>query len=121
MSVCSKVKGYARHHERIADLFSLLAVVLLFGSIWFAIDYQNAIFHWMKENIIVHGSLVILAIVSIVFLIFVFLNIGSSRFSEDENDACFGTFKGRRHGGTSIGTVFKNWVDHMEHVNKKHH
>ena len=120
MSVCSKVKGYARHNERIADLFSLLAVALLFTSIWFAIDYQTAIFHWMKDNVIIHGSLVVLAIVLIVFLIFAFLNIGSSRFTDDENDRCFGTFKGRIHGGNSLGTAFKNWIDHIEQVNKKH-
>ena len=30
MSVCANVKGYARRHEWVADLFSLLAVALLF-------------------------------------------------------------------------------------------
>ncbi|PLY15399.1 MAG: cell division protein BolA [Sedimenticola sp.] len=120
MSVCSRIKGFTRHHEHIADLFSLLAVVLLFASIWFAIDYQGVIFHWMKENVIINGSLMILAIVVVVFMIFALLNIGSARFSEGDTDACFGTFKGRRHGGTSIGSALKNWVNHIEHVNKKH-
>ncbi|MES9962425.1 MAG: cell division protein BolA [Candidatus Sedimenticola sp. 20ELBAFRAG] len=120
MTVCSRVKGYMRGHERVADFFSLLAVALLFGTIWLAIEYQGVIFQWTKDNIIVHGSALIAALVLDVLLIFVFLNIGSARLADGEEDACFGTFRGRRHGGTSIGTAFSNWVDHIEHVNKKH-
>ena len=120
MSVCTKVKGFARHHERIADLFSVLAVVLLFATIWTAIEYQGALFEWMGENVIIHGSAVVAGLVADVLLIFMFLNIGSSRFSTADDDSCFGTFRGRRHGGPSLGTAFHNWIDHIEHVNKKH-
>ncbi|MET0093307.1 MAG: cell division protein BolA [Sedimenticola sp.] len=120
MTVCTRVKGYMRVHERVADFFSLLAVALLFSTIWAAIEYQSLIFQWTQDNIIVHGSALIVALVADVFLIFLFLNIGSSRLSTEDDNACFGTFRGRRHGGTSIGTAFSNWVDHMEHVNKKH-
>jgi hypothetical protein len=120
MSVCSRLKGYMRHHERVADFFSLLAVSLLFATIWVAIDFQGVIFDWMKQNVVIHGSATILALVADVFLIFMFLNLGSSRFSDQEDDVCFGTFRGRRHGGPSLGTAFSNWVDHLEHVNKKH-
>ena len=120
MSVCGKIKGYTRDHHWIADFFSLLAVALLFGSIWVGIYYQQILFDWMRVNVILHGSAVMLAIVFDVFLIILLLSIGSSRFSEGDNDACFRTFRGRRHGGSSLGTVFKNWVDHIEHVNKKH-
>lgn len=120
MSVCSNIKNYMRHHERVADLFSLLAVALLFSSIWFAIDFQEQIFLWIQKNIIIHGSAGIAALVVDVFLIFAFLNIGSSRFSEEGDEACFRTFRGRRHGGASLGTAFGNWLDHIEHVNKKH-
>ncbi len=120
MSVCSKIKGFTRHHERIADFFSLLAVALLFGTIWAGITYQQTLFHWMHENVILHGSAVVLAIVIDVFMIILLLSIGSSRFAEDGSGSCFRTFKGRRHGGSSLGTAFKNWIDHIEHVNKKH-
>ena len=120
MSVCTKVKGYARHHERFADLFSVLAVVLFFATIWGAIEYQGFLFAWVKENIILHGSAAMLGLVVDVLFIFILLNIGSSRFSTEEDDACFGTFRGRRHGGPSLGTAVHNWIDHMEHVNKKH-
>jgi len=120
MSVCGKIKGYTREHHWIADFFSLLAVVLLFGSIWVGIYYQPILFDWMRVNVILHGSAVILAIALDVFLIILLLSIGSSRFAEDDSGACFRTFRGRRHGGSSLGTAFKNWVDHIEHVNKKH-
>ena len=120
MSVCTKVKGFARHHEHVADLFSAMAVALLFATIWTAIEYQAVLFEWMGENVILHGSAVVAGLVLDVLLIFVFLNIGSSRFSASEEDSCFGTFRGRRHGGPSLGTAFSNWVDHMENVSKKH-
>lgn len=120
MSVCARIKGFARHHERIADLFSLLAVALLFGSIWVGIYYQTLLFEWMGRNVILHGSAVVLAIVADVFLIILLLSIGSSRHLEDDQGGCFRTFKGRRHGGASLGTAFKNWIDHVENVNKKH-
>jgi len=120
MTVCSKIKGFTRHHERIADLSSLLAVILFFGSIWFVIEYQGVIFSWMKANMLVHAPAVAIAVLAVVFLVIVLLSIGSSRFSSEEDGSCFRTFRGRRHGGASLGTIFHNWVDHMEHVNKKH-
>jgi len=120
MSVCGKIKGLTHHHHWIADFFSLLAVALLFGSIWVGIYYQQFLFKWMSADVILHGSAVVLAIVFDVFLIILLLSIGSSRVSEGDDDTCFRTFKGRRHGGTSLGSAFKNWVDHIEHVNKKH-
>ncbi|HEB95725.1 MAG TPA: cell division protein BolA [Sedimenticola thiotaurini] len=120
MTVCARIKGFARHHERIADLFSLLAVALLFGSIWVGIFYQNDLFEWMGRNVILHGSAVVLAIVADVFLIILLLSIGSSRFEGEGEGGCFQTFRGRRHGGSSLGTAFRNWIDHIENVNKKH-
>ena len=121
MSVCSRIKGYTRHHERIADLFSLLAVVLFFGSVWFVIEYQGLIFGWIKANMVVHGSVVAVTVMVVVFLVFALLSIGSSRFAGEEEDvSCFRTFRGRRRGGVPLGAMFHNWLDHMEHVNKKH-
>lgn len=121
MGVCARIKGFTRSHERVADLFSLLAVALLFASIWVAIEYQSTIIDWMKVNIVLHGPLVVLAAVVDMLLIFLLLNMGALRFSEAEHDGgCFQTFRGRRHGGASLGTAFRNWVDHMEQVGKKH-
>ncbi|MCB1858075.1 MAG: cell division protein BolA [Gammaproteobacteria bacterium] len=121
MTVCAKIKGVTRSHEWIADLFSLLAVVLLFATIWVAIEYQRPLLNWMSVNVIFHVPIVVAAALADAFLIIVFLNIGSSRFSEGRQDeSCFGTFPGRRQGGASIGTMIRNWVSHMEHVNKKH-
>jgi len=120
MSFCSRVKWFARHHERIADFFSLLAVALFFAAIFGAIQYHNPLLIWIKSDMVLHVPLVVGGILLVAFLIFFFLAIGAARFSEGEEEACFRTFKGRRHGGPSIGTVFSTWLDHMEHVNKKH-
>jgi low affinity Fe/Cu permease len=120
MSFCSRVKWFARHNERIADFFSLLAVALFFATIFVAIQYHNPLLSWMKANVVLHVPVVVGVIVLVVALIFFFLAIGAARFSEGEDEACFRTFRGRRHGGPSIGAVFHTWIDHMEHVNKKH-
>lgn len=123
MTICSQIKGFARNHERLADLSSLLAVALLFTTIWVAIDYQNAIFSWARESIPLHGPAVILLLVLDVFLIIALLNIGSTRLEgpgEPRSERCFGTFRGRRHGGLDLRTAFGHWVRHIEQVNKKH-
>lgn len=123
MTICSRIKGYARNHERIADLSSLLAVGLLFTTIWIFIDYQTSIFSWTRESLLLHGPAVILLLVLDVFLIFVLLNIGSTRLEgpgAPQADRCFGTFRGRRHGGSNLGTALRNWVHHIEQVNKSH-
>ncbi len=123
MTICSQIKGYARNHERLADLSSLLAVALLFATIWVAIDYQTAIVGWTKQSILLHGPAMILLLVLDVFFIIVLLNIGSVRLEgpgDTPSDRCFGTFRGRRHGGFNFGTAFRNWIHHIEQVNKKH-
>jgi len=120
MTACSRVKGFVRKHEMVADLLSLLAVVLLFSSIWIIIDFQGQITQWVMDNIIVNGSAMLAVIVVDVILIMMLLNIGSSRFNEIEEEGCFYTFRGRRHGGPSFGSLVKNWVKHIEQVNKKH-
>lgn len=120
MAVCAKIKGYSRRHEWVSDLFSLLGVLLFFGTILIGVFYQGSIFEWVQQNIILHTSAIVTITLVDVFLIFMLLNLGTSRFMESDDDKCFGTFKGRRHGGPSLGSAFRNWVHHMEHVNKKH-
>lgn len=120
MAVCAKIKGYTRRHVWVSDLFSLLGVMLFFGAILIVIFYQGPIFEWVRQNIILHTSAIVAITLVVVFLIFILLNMGSSHFMESEDDKCFGTFKGRRHGGASLGSAFRNWIDHMEHVSKKH-
>lgn len=120
MPICAQLKGYVRSHEIVADLLSLLAVVLLFSSIWVIIDYQDNIIEWIQNNVIINGLSILAAIVLDVILIVMLLNLGSSRFSETSEEGCFYTFRGRMHGGSSLGTAFRNWVKHIERVNKKH-
>jgi hypothetical protein len=118
MAVCKNIKSFSRHHERLADLFSLLALTLLFGSIWATLRYHQAVTLWLQDNWVLHSALLVAALVADVFLILAFLAIGSARFGA-EDERCFGTFRGRRNGGSPIDAV-RNWVLHMEHVGKRH-
>jgi len=117
MSVCSNIKDYSRHHEWIADLFSVLAVMLLFATIWGVLEYYRVIFSWMSLNMFLHLPLVVAGAALDVFLIFGFLCVGATRC---EGEGCFRTFRGRRHGAGSVGKMFQSWLHHMEFVGRKH-
>jgi len=119
MSVCKNLKSFTRRHEYIADFFSLLAVGMLFGAVWGILQYYALLFEWMKTNILFHVAMVALGGIVYIALIFFFLALGSSR-TTDEDEKCFGTFKGRLHGAPALGSAFKNWIEHIEHVGKRH-
>ena len=117
MSVCANVKSYARRHEWIADLFSLLAVALLFASVWAILQYYGAILGWLRQDALLHTLALVAAVGLDVLLIFGLLCVGSARCGEE---GCFRTFRGRRHGAGSVGKAFTNWLHHMEHVGRRH-
>jgi hypothetical protein len=119
MSVCKNIKGYARRHERMADLFSLLAIALLFGTLSLGALYQSQLMTWMQSNAMLHVPVVIALLLLDVFLIFLFLNIGSARYGE-ENEGCFHTFSGRRSGSGSVGIMLNSWLHHVEQVGRRH-
>ena len=119
MSVCKNIKGYARSHERMADFFSLMAVALFFGTLYLGAMYYSAVFGWIKQDILLNAPAVFILLLLDVFLIFLFLNIGSARFTT-EDEGCFQTFRGRRAGSGSIGMMLNSWLHHIEHVGKKH-
>ncbi len=118
MTVCKDVKAFSRTHERIADFFSLLAVALLFASIWAITRYYQAVSVWLLHDVLLNGAILVTVVVVDVLLIFGLLAVGSSRFG-DENERCFGTFRGRRNHSGSDG-IFSTWLSHMENVSKKH-
>ena len=117
MSVCDNIKGVTRRHEWVADLFSVLAVVLLFASIWVVLEYNPIILAWISQNVLLHTPAVLGAAALDVLVIFGLLCVGATRCEEG---GCFRTFRGRRHGAGSIGKAFSSWLHHMEHVGRKH-
>jgi hypothetical protein len=117
MSFCSSVKSFSQRHPWISDLFSLCGVAILFAGIWFAIAYSTEILLWVRENPLFHTPLLVAACGGLVAVLLGFLSLGSSG---DAEQGCFHTFRGRLHGGPSLGSVFHNWLQHMENVGKKH-
>jgi predicted Na+-dependent transporter len=118
MTVCKDIKSFSHTHERIADLFSLLAVVLLFATVWAVLEYYQVVLEWWRHNMLLNSVILVAILALDVFLILGFLAIGSARFGE-EDEKCFGTFRGRRNSGVP-GGVFRAWLNHMENVGKKH-
>ncbi|KRT54802.1 hypothetical protein [endosymbiont of Ridgeia piscesae] len=119
MSVCRNLKGFTREHEHLADFFSLMSVALLFGTLYVGVSYHTPIMAWMGENMLLRIPLFILTILLDLFLMFLFLNLGSAR-SADDDESCFHTFKGRRGDAGSIGKMFSGWLHHMEQVGRRH-
>ena len=118
MTVCKDIKTFSHAHERIADVFSLLAVVLLFATVWAVLEYHQVVLEWWRHSLLVNSVVLVAALVLDVFLILGLLAIGSARFGE-EDEKCFGTFPGRRSSGEP-GGAFRAWLHHMENVGKKH-
>jgi hypothetical protein len=119
MSVCKSLKGYTRKHERLADLFSLLAVALFFGTLYLVLAYYTAIASWLINDAVIRTPVAVAVLLFDIFLIYMCLNIGAARFA-NEDESCFHTFKGRRAGSGSIGIMFSNWLHHMEQVGRRH-
>ena len=118
MTVCREIKHFSRTHERIADFFSLLAVALLFATVWAVLSYHQPVLAWISSNVLLHSPLVVLVLVLDVFLILGLLAVGSARFGEDD-ERCFGTFAGRRSYRSKKG-IFGTWITHLENVGKRH-
>ena len=118
MTVCKDIKTFSHAHERIAAIFSLLAVVLLFATVWAVLEYHQVVLEWWRHSLLVNSVILVAVLVLDVFLILGFLAIGSARFGE-EDEKCFGTFPGRRNSGEA-GGAFRAWLHHMENVGKKH-
>ncbi len=116
MGVCKRIKSYSRHHEWVGNVFSLLAVALIFATVWVSLEYYPQAASWLSLNPVLHGAMLAGAIAMEAVLIVMLLAIGSSRADEEE-EHCFASFTGRR--GESLG-FFRSWLHHMENVGKKH-
>jgi len=116
MGVCRQIRNYSRHHEWVGNLFSLVAVALIFGTVWASLEYYQMVASWLGKNPVLHGSLLAVGIALEVLLVLLLLAIGSSR-ADEEDEHCFTSFSGRR--GSSLG-LFRSWLHHMENVGKKH-
>jgi len=116
MTVCTSVKTLTSRHEWLADMFSILAVALLFGTIWASIQFYDSLWEWIRHYpLVAMPGLVIAAVVDVV-LIYALLCAGSARC---EDGKCFRTFRGRRHGSHGE-SAFSHWLKHMERVGKLH-
>jgi len=120
MSVCKNIKGFTRKHEWLADLFALMAVAILFASLYFVLAYHSPILNWLFQNILINTPLAIGTLFFEIVLIFFLLNISTVTYNEDEDVGCFHTFRGRNSGSGSLGKIFNGWLHHIEYLGKRH-
>jgi hypothetical protein len=82
-------------HEWIADLSSLLAVILLFGTVWIIMRFHHVTLDWMLGHSLLENMLAYAILLFDVVLIVGLLCFGPNCHAN--NKSCFGTFKGRKH------------------------
>lgn len=81
-------------HEWIADLSSLFAVALLFGTVWFIMTYHHVTLDWMLGHSPLENILAYAILFFDVVLIVSLLCFGPNCHANNKN--CMRTFKGRR-------------------------
>ena len=86
--------GQSCKHEWIADVSSMTAVILLFGSVFGIMFYHDQTLEWLTgeslfRTIIAYGFILLDAVLIVSLLCF-----GPN--CHQNNQSCFGTFKGRK-------------------------
>lgn len=119
MSVCRNIKGFTRKHEWLADLFALLAVAILFGSLYTTLAYHSPIVNWLFQDFFIRAPILLGTLLLEVALIFFLLNISTVTYTDDD-PGCFHTFRGRNSGSGSLGKMFNGVLHHIEHLGRKH-
>lgn len=118
MGICRQIRSYSSHHEWVGNLFSLMAVVLIFATVWASLHFYIDLMYWLRADPILNSVLLVAGFSLDAFLIMACLSIGSAQAGEAD-EPCFGTFQGRRSGATPISAM-RIWLHHMENVGKKH-
>ena len=97
----------------------MLAVVLLFATVWAVLEYHQALLDWWRHGVVLNSAILVAALALDAFLVLGFLAVGSARFGDDD-EKCFGTFHGRRSNRGEPFSAFRAWIHHMKNVGKKH-
>ncbi len=118
MGIGRRIRTYSSHHEWVGNIFSFLAVVLIFATVWATLYYYLDLMTWIRSNPLIYTPLLVAGLVVDALLIMVCLSIGSAR-ADEEDERSFATFQGRRSGASPIG-AFRIWLHHMENVGRKH-
>lgn len=120
MSLRKNLRGYYTcGHRRLADLFSLLAVLLLFLFPYLGAAYDGTLNSWMNQDDVLRLSTAVTLLTADMLLIFfLFLGLGTSPFDAGEV-SCFHARYERCDGG-SPGLMFNNRFHPLEQVGREH-
>ncbi len=91
----SENSGESCKHEWVADLSSLTAVILLFGSVFGIMHYHDETLELLTGSSILTSMIAYGFILLDAVLIVSLLCFGPN--CHQNNQSCFGTFKGRKH------------------------
>lgn len=94
ISIETNTEAQACRHEWLADVSSMVAVFLLFGSVFAIMQYHSVTLEWMQghsllENVLAYAFVLLDAVLIVSLLCF-------GPACHANNKACFGTFKGRK-------------------------
>ena len=81
-------------HEWVADFSSLIAVILLFGSVYLIMRFHHVTLDWMTDGTMLQTISAYTIVLVDAVLIVSLLCFGPT--CREHNKSCFGTFKGRK-------------------------
>ncbi|NNJ91967.1 MAG: hypothetical protein HKP55_09845 [Gammaproteobacteria bacterium] len=81
-------------HEWVADFSSLVAVILLFGTVYLIMRFHNVTLDWMTGGSLLQTVSAYTIVLLVAVIIVSLLCFGPT--CHEHNKSCFGTFKGRK-------------------------
>jgi hypothetical protein len=107
--MCKSLRGCCLKHEWLGNLLMMIATLMFVGTLWFFIEYQQAILSWTKQNQLINPILIGIAVLAEIVLIF-FLSLLVFTDCREEADAHQDSYKGRR---TVVFPETTAWVDKL--------
>ena len=108
INLCKHMRRCCQQHEWLANLLMLIGTLVFAGTLWFFIEYQQAILHWVKQNPVINP--IIIGIVVMVETLLVF-GLSQLVFTDcrEESEAHDNKYTSRKN--SSVFPEMHNWID----------
>ena len=107
MRICRTMRAFCLKHESVANVAIVIAMGLVGSTIWGVLAFYPQLLSWLNENIVLHGSLALLALGFNVLAMYGTLCLGFSRHTP-EHKRFEHTYRSRRN--SSVFPEASTWV-----------
>jgi hypothetical protein len=96
MKLCSCLRGQCERNERIRSAFLILIPVMIYGTVWVAIDWQLDIIDWVVAHDPYGWLVVVAAVIGVVLVVALTLWIACHHHPQKPQGTYFGRRESRR-------------------------